>query len=177
MQNGWGMQQRQKGFTIVELLIVIVVIAILAAIVIVAYNGVQNQASDSRRLHDAQEIQSAVEAYKVANGAFPPITPANQEPLGYEASYVTGSFLNTIKTNGIVKQIPVDPINNSTYYYRYYVYTAGQYGCPANRGDYYIIEIVKFQSKTGQGLGPGFSCSGRDWAAQDAQWVTGNYTN
>lgn len=34
----------QKGFTIVELLIVIVVIGILAAIVIVAYNGVQNRA-------------------------------------------------------------------------------------------------------------------------------------
>lgn len=36
-----------KGFTIVELLIVVVVIAILAAITIVAYNGIQNQASDS----------------------------------------------------------------------------------------------------------------------------------
>lgn len=171
------MHYRQKGFTIVELLIVIVVIAILAALVIVAYNGVQNQANDSRRLHDVQEIKSAVEAYRSANGSFPPITPANQDPFGYEASYITGNFLNTVKANGIVKQIPVDPINTSTYYYRYYVYTAGQYGCPAANGDYYVIEIVKFQSKTGMGLGPGFSCSGRNWATEDAQWVTGNYTN
>ena len=37
----------KSGFTIVELLIVVVVIAILATITIVAYNGIQNQAKDS----------------------------------------------------------------------------------------------------------------------------------
>jgi len=39
--------QKQSGFTIVELLIVIVVIGILAAITIVAFNGVQNKAADT----------------------------------------------------------------------------------------------------------------------------------
>jgi len=39
--------QKQSGFTIVELLIVVVVIAILAAITIVAYNGIQNRAKSS----------------------------------------------------------------------------------------------------------------------------------
>ena len=38
---------KQSGFTIVELLIVVVVIAILAAITIVAYNGIQNRAKSS----------------------------------------------------------------------------------------------------------------------------------
>jgi len=40
-------EQRTKGFTIVELLIVVVVIAILAAITIVSYNGVQARANDA----------------------------------------------------------------------------------------------------------------------------------
>ena len=38
-------QTKSSGFTIVELLIVIVVIAILAAITIVAYNGIQDRAN------------------------------------------------------------------------------------------------------------------------------------
>lgn len=53
----------QKGFTIVELLIVIVVIGILAAIVIVAFNGVQNQAKGTQYKSDAGSIAKTAEAY------------------------------------------------------------------------------------------------------------------
>lgn len=42
----WAKKDK-SGFTIVELLIVVVVIAILAAITIVAYNGIQNRAKKS----------------------------------------------------------------------------------------------------------------------------------
>lgn len=55
--------QEQKGFTIVELLIVIVVIGILAAIVIVAFNGVQNQAKGTQYKTDAASITKVAEAY------------------------------------------------------------------------------------------------------------------
>ena len=50
---------KTKGFTLVELLIVIVVIAILAAISIVAYNGVTNKARDDERVADARDIINA----------------------------------------------------------------------------------------------------------------------
>lgn len=45
--NMLNVRPKQTGFTIVELLIVIVVIGILAAITVVAYNGVQEQARHS----------------------------------------------------------------------------------------------------------------------------------
>lgn len=54
--------EKQKGFTIVELLIVIVVIGILAAIVIVAFNGIQNRANDTALKSDLTNFAKKIEA-------------------------------------------------------------------------------------------------------------------
>lgn len=60
-----------RGFTIVELLIVIVVIGILAAIVIVAFNGVQNRAKNSRVQSALTSVHKKIEAYKALNDVYP----------------------------------------------------------------------------------------------------------
>lgn len=52
--------RRRQGFTIVELLIVIVVIGILAAITVVAYNGVQTRAQEAKRSADAALYHKAI---------------------------------------------------------------------------------------------------------------------
>lgn len=58
---------RNKGFTIVELLIVVVVIAILAAITIVAYNGIQNRAKASAVQTAVKQAYTKIQAYAVSN--------------------------------------------------------------------------------------------------------------
>jgi prepilin-type N-terminal cleavage/methylation domain-containing protein len=63
--------KEERGFTIVELLIVIVVIAILAAIVIVAYNGVQNKANTTKAQTNAAAVQKVAEAYNADNSRYP----------------------------------------------------------------------------------------------------------
>jgi prepilin-type N-terminal cleavage/methylation domain-containing protein len=60
----------QAGFTIVELLIVIVVIGILAAITIVAYNGVQNKAYDTTVQADLRNLSTRIEMFNVDNGKY-----------------------------------------------------------------------------------------------------------
>lgn len=65
------MQSRQKGFTIVELLIVIVVIAILAAITIVAFNGIQSRANDTAVKSDIAAFAKKVELWRVDKGTYP----------------------------------------------------------------------------------------------------------
>lgn len=61
----------RRGFTIVELLIVIVIIGILAAITIVAYNGIQTRSRDSRRSSDLAQMSKAIELYNADNGSYP----------------------------------------------------------------------------------------------------------
>ena len=62
------MNKQGRGFTIVELLIVIVVIAILAAITIVAYNGIQSSARNSKAKADIANLAKAVHAAKLNTG-------------------------------------------------------------------------------------------------------------
>ncbi|HEX7483761.1 MAG TPA: prepilin-type N-terminal cleavage/methylation domain-containing protein [Candidatus Saccharimonadales bacterium] len=63
-----GLRNKQHGFTIVELLVVIVVIAILAVITVVAYNGIQNRAKDSARKSDLASMAKTVALYTVQTG-------------------------------------------------------------------------------------------------------------
>lgn len=64
-------RKKQNGFTIVELLIVIVVIGILAAITIVAYNGVQKRAHGSAASSALTQSSRKLALYQVDNGTFP----------------------------------------------------------------------------------------------------------
>lgn len=61
----------RRGFTIVELLIVIVVIGVLAAITIVAYNGIQQRASNTQRISAAKDWLKSVSEYVATNQAYP----------------------------------------------------------------------------------------------------------
>ena len=62
---------KQQGFTIVELLIVIVVIGILAAITIVAYNNVNDKARASSAVSALDQAKKKLELYKAENGGYP----------------------------------------------------------------------------------------------------------
>lgn len=66
--------KRASGFTLVELLIVIVVIAILAAISIVAYNGVQTRANNTQTTDAVKQFVKAYGLYAVDNGDYPNAT-------------------------------------------------------------------------------------------------------
>jgi len=119
----------QRGFTIVELLIVIVVIAILAAITIVAYNGVQARARDSRRANDLASIKTAVLTYDAINGGVPGTATYGSSGIGGWDYSTLPNWLSFLRsTNG---NMPVDPINqapttdpqNDGRTYFYYCYT------------------------------------------------------
>lgn len=78
--------KNNRGFTIVELLIVIVVIGILAALVIVTYNGIQQKARDTERKTDIKAVQGHLEAYWADNAKYPTLTDVN------DATFRTTNF-------------------------------------------------------------------------------------
>lgn len=75
MRIRWA-HSKQSGFTIVELIIVIVIIGILAAISIIAYNGVQRNAADKAMKSDLEHASAEMQRLELAdNGIFPTTLP------------------------------------------------------------------------------------------------------
>ena len=184
-----------KGFTIVELLIVIVVIAILASISIVAYTGIQARARDSQRLQDIKTIVKVLELYKLQNGTYPEeVSTAGSGgwELTTDGTNPT-NFLSALKSGSTgVSKVPLDPKNtatpnldpsagNNNYVYYYYHYTAGTGGCAAARGDFYVLGVQRMETVTAgtaHPSSPGFSCApGTNWNAAGSAWVTGRFVN
>lgn len=80
---------KQAGFTIVELLIVIVVIGILAAITIVAYNGISTRAENTKTLAALKQYSDGIAMYQVTNGLYPIVPIACLGASGGACSQVT----------------------------------------------------------------------------------------
>jgi prepilin-type N-terminal cleavage/methylation domain-containing protein len=100
------MRKTGSGFTIVELLVVIVVIAILAAITIVAYNGIQTRAKNSKTISATNAWIKAVKLYQADNGSYPPVNsclgtlttyPDNGRCWTSSSWVVSSSFLSTMQ--------------------------------------------------------------------------------
>lgn len=124
----WAQRHKQQtGFTIVELLIVIVVIGILAAIVIVAYSGVQDKARYSAMQSDLNSLNKAIQLYYVDNGAYP--------FSGATGGNVTGATINIpgLIPTYITKSptIPNDGLNG------YYAYIWS-----ANGANYKLVRLI-----------------------------------
>ena len=67
--------RRLLGFTVVELLIVIVVIAILAAITVIAYGGIQRQAVSSSMQHTVRQVAKKMDEIRAESDTYPSLIP------------------------------------------------------------------------------------------------------
>lgn len=104
---------RNRAFTVVELMIVVVVIGILAATTVVGYRGMQTRAADADVKNDARNISDSLELYYLKNKAFPSqladmgeIKKSTNTSLTYESNG-TSYCLNAFNTKPGVKSFTV----------------------------------------------------------------------
>ena len=81
-------KRASSGFTIVELLIVIVIIGILAALVVTTYSGIQQKARNTERKTDINAVHGQVEAYNAQFGYYP--TLANVNDANFRSQFMKG---------------------------------------------------------------------------------------
>ncbi|MGB9848060.1 MAG: type II secretion system protein [Minisyncoccia bacterium] len=110
------MRNKNKGFTLIEMLVVIAVIGLLAALILVGLSSFRTRGRDTRRIADLKEVQNGLEVYYMKNGTYP--TGIN----------TWTDLENALTSAGIgITSIPKDPTNGSPYQYVYGVDGTGQH--------------------------------------------------
>ena len=100
-----SLKKRNSGFTIVELLIVIVVIGILALLVITTYSGIQAKARNAKRQTDVASVQTQLEAFFSQNGYYPSLADMNS------GTWLSGN-MKSLDQNALVD--PSNPTQSKT---------------------------------------------------------------
>lgn len=119
----------KKGFTLVELLVVVAIIGLIAGIAVVSVNSTRAKARDARRLADIKQIQNALGMRFSDLGMYPP-TPANGSKLGSKAPGANSAQVLTSAVAGweavinagttvYLSAVPKDPQSVGEYAYTY----------------------------------------------------------
>jgi prepilin-type N-terminal cleavage/methylation domain-containing protein len=99
------LSMKHKGFTLVELIVVIAIIGILSAVVIGSLNDARSKGRDSKRIADLSNIQLALALY-----------------LNKYSTYPTGGWADLkteLEDERFISELPQDPINSGDNIYTY----------------------------------------------------------
>ncbi len=97
---------RAKGFTLIEIMVVVVILGVLGALIIPNIIGRPDEARVTAARSDIQQIGNALELYRLDNGQYPSsdqgLDALVEEPAGYPEA-------RNWSSEGYLKRLPIDP--------------------------------------------------------------------
>lgn len=103
---------KKKGFTFIEILVVVSIIAVLIAVGVISYGSIQKRSRDARRKSDIEQIRSALEFYRSDNGYYP------DGPTTFTALSSSANPGKVLIDDEYIAQIPSDPKDDTEYAYQ-----------------------------------------------------------
>ncbi len=110
--------RKQCGFTLVELLVVIVVLAVLAAIVLPKFVNSSARSKESALQADLRELRNAVSAFQVDTGRYPNALADLAESDETRVRGADGAAVNARDWHGpYIESVPTDPVTGTAFKY------------------------------------------------------------
>jgi general secretion pathway protein G len=109
------MKRSKRGFTLVEILIVVIILGILAAIVIPQFTNASNDARSNSVQSTLQTIRSQVELFKIQHGDTPPVAAGMWDIMtGKSNTTDTQTAVATGVFGPYLQQAPINPLNGQS---------------------------------------------------------------
>jgi len=134
-------RRKPKGFTLVELLVVVAIMALLLSVVMAIFSGARTKSRDVTREEHVKTLQSALALYANNVGIYPTTAAAGMCLTGSDA--VSTALISA----GAISAVPLDPRHNCG--------TSSHYHYTASLGDTYLITYtLETDSIPGKSAGP-----------------------
>lgn len=105
--------RNQDGFTLIEIMVVIMIIGLLALMVVPRLRGVADRAKTTKAQADIQELKQALDRYYLDNGSYP---TTDQGLMALISPPTSGRVPNNYEQGGYIEKLPPDPWGNPYFY-------------------------------------------------------------